>query len=33
MCQIHEKLVVGELWAQVRGVTIWHHIEILPGMC
>ena len=33
MCQIHEKLVEGELWAEVIGVTIWGHIKILPGMC
>ena len=33
MCQIHEKLVEGELWAEVTGVTIWGHIKILPGMC
>ena len=33
MCQIHEKLVKGELWAEVTGVTIWGHIKILPGMC
>ena len=33
MCQIHEKLVEGELWAEVTGVTIWSHIKILPGMC
>ena len=26
MCQIHEKLVKGELWAEVTGVTIWGHI-------
>ena len=26
MCQIHEKLVEGELWAEVTGVTIWDHI-------
>ena len=32
MCQIHEKLVEGELWAEVTGVTIWGHIKILPGM-
>ena len=32
-CQIHEKLVKGELWAEVTGVTIWGHIKILPGMC
>ena len=31
MCQIHEKLVEGELWAEVTGVTIWGHIKILPG--
>ena len=31
MCQIHEKLVKGELWAEVTGVTIWGHIKILPG--
>ena len=33
MCQIHEKLVEGELWAEVTGVTIWGHMKILPGMC
>ena len=33
MCQIHEKLVKGELWAEVTGVTIWGHIKILRGMC
>ena len=33
MCQIHEKLVKGELWAEVTGVTIWGHIKILLGMC
>ena len=33
MCQIHEKLVEAELWAEVRGVTIWGHIKILLGMC
>ena len=33
MCQIHKKLVKGELWAEVTGVTIWGHIKILPGMC
>ena len=33
MCQIHKKLVEGELWAKVTGVTIWDHINILPGMC
>ena len=33
MCQIHEKLVEGELWAEVTGVTIWGHIKILLGMC
>ena len=33
MCQIHEKLVEGELWAEVTGVTIWGHIKILPGIC
>ena len=33
MCQIHEKLVKGELWAEVTGVTVSGHIEILPGMC
>ena len=33
MCQIHKKLVEGELWAEVTGVTIWGHIKILPGMC
>ena len=27
MCQIHEKLVEGELWAEVTGVTIWGHIQ------
>ena len=32
MCQIHKKLVEGELWAEVTGVTIWDHIKILPGM-
>ena len=32
MCQIHKKLVKGELWAEVTGVTIWGHIKILPGM-
>ena len=32
MCQIHEKLVKRELWAEVTGVTIWGHIKILPGM-
>ena len=31
MCQIHEKLVKCELWAEVTGVTIWGHIKILPG--
>ena len=33
MCQIHQKLVKGELWAEVTGVTVWGHIKILPGMC
>ena len=33
MCQIHKKLVEGELWAEVTGVTLWGHIKILPGMC
>ena len=33
LCQIHEKLVEGELWAEVTGVTIRGHIKILPGMC
>ena len=33
MCQIHDKLVEGELWAEVTGVTIWGHIKILPGLC
>ena len=33
MCQIHEKLVEGELWAEVTGVTIWNNIKILPCMC
>ena len=33
MCQIHKKLVKGELWAEVTGVTIWDHIKILLGMC
>ena len=33
MCQIHEKLVEGELWAEVTSVRIWGHIKILPGMC
>ena len=33
MCQIHEKLVEGELCAEVTGVTIWGHMKILPGMC
>ena len=33
MCQIHEKLVEGELCAEVTGVRIWGHIKILPGMC
>ena len=28
MCQIHEKLVEGELWAEVTGVTVWGHIKI-----
>ena len=28
-----KKLVEGELWAEVTGVTIWGHITILPGMC
>ena len=32
MCQIHEKLVEGELWAEVTGVTVWGHIKILPSM-
>ena len=30
MCQIHEQLVKGELWAEVTSVTIWGHIKILP---
>ena len=30
MCQIHKKLVKGELWAEITGVTIWGHIKILP---
>ena len=33
MYQIHEKLVEGELWAEVTGVTVWGDIKILPGMC
>ena len=33
MYQIHEKLVEGELWVEVTGVTVWGHIKILPGMC
>ena len=33
MCQIYKKLVEGELWTAVTGVTIWGHIKILPGMC
>ena len=33
MSQIQEKLVKGELWAEVTGVTIWGHIKILPGIC
>ena len=33
MCQIHERLVEGEFWAEVTGVTIWGHIKILPCMC
>ena len=33
MCQICEKLVEGELWAEVTVVTIWGHNKILPGMC
>ena len=33
MCQIHKKLVEGELWAEVTGVTIWGHIKNLPGIC
>ena len=33
MCQIHEKLVEGESWAEVTGVTVWGHIKILPGVC
>ena len=33
MCQIHKKLVEGELWAEVTGVTVWSHIKILPSMC
>ena len=33
MCQIHEKLVEGELWAEVTGMTVWDYIKILPGMC
>ena len=33
MYQIHKKLVEGELWAEVTGVTIWGHIKILPGIC
>ena len=33
MCQIHEKLVEDELWAEVTGVTVWGQIKILPGMC
>ena len=28
-----KKLVEGELWAEVTGVTIWGQIKILPGMC
>ena len=32
MCQIHEKLVEGELWAEVTGVTTGGHIKILPDM-
>ena len=32
MCQIHKKLVEGELWAEVTSVTIWEYIKILPGM-
>ena len=27
MYQIHKKLVEGELWAEVTGVTIWGHIN------
>ena len=26
MCQIHKKLVRGESWAEVTGVTIWDHM-------
>ena len=33
MCQIHKKLVEGELRAEVTGVTIRGHIKILPGIC
>ena len=33
MCQIHEKLVEGEFWAEVTGVTVWGQIMILSGMC
>ena len=33
MCEIHKKLVEGELWAEVTGVRIWGHMKILPGMC
>ena len=33
MCQIQKKLVEGQLWAEVTGVTFGGHIKILPGMC
>ena len=28
-----KKFVEGELWAEVKSVTVWGHIKILPGMC
>ena len=33
ICQIHEKLVEGELWVEVTHVTIGCHMKVLPIMC
>ena len=32
LCQIHEKLVEGQLWTEVTCMTIGGHIKVLPGM-
>ena len=28
-----EKVVEGQLWAEVTQVMIWSHMKVLPSMC